>query len=220
VAAYALRQSLALQRSRESLVNTREEERLRIRRDLHDGLGPELAGITLKLDAARNLLARQPDKADALLLELKSQTQAAISTIRRLVYDLRPPALDQLGLEGAIREQIRLYEDKLALHFELNSKLTHLPAAVEVACYRVVQEALTNVVRHAQASEVTLCIQRGEKLELSIEDNGIGLSKDYRSGVGLQSMRERSEELGGSFSITSSSQGGTRITAHWPLSVT
>ena len=93
-----------LQRSRERLVVAREEERRRLRRDLHDGLGPQLATLTLKLDTANNVMSSDPNRASQMLMEIKAQTQAAIGDIRRLVYDLRPPALDQLGLVGALQE--------------------------------------------------------------------------------------------------------------------
>jgi len=111
-----------------SLVNAREEERRRLRRDLHDGLGPQFATLTLKLDAARNLLDREPQAADALLAELKAQTQEAISDIRRLVYDLRPPALDELGLISAIREQAASYvQNGLSVSVEAPESLPPLP---------------------------------------------------------------------------------------------
>jgi signal transduction histidine kinase len=216
--AYALRQSLALQRSLEALVTTREEERLRIRRDLHDGLGPALAGITLKLDAARNHLTNRPDEAAALLLELKRQTQQAIADIRRLVYDLRPPALDQLGFEGALREQVASGPGDLDVTLRLPASLGSLPPAMEVAGYRIVQEALTNVHRHANAGVCRIEIEMGGSLTITVEDDGIGLPAEYRAGVGLRSMRERAEELGGTFWAGVSELGGTRVVASLPWS--
>jgi signal transduction histidine kinase len=109
IATHAVRLTADLQHSRERLVTAREEERRRLRRDLHDGLGPTLASFTLKLDAARNLLEREPATTNALLADLKAQAQAAIANIRRVVYDLRPPALDELGLVTALREQAAQY---------------------------------------------------------------------------------------------------------------
>ena len=99
-----MRLTTDLQRSRERLVTTREEERRRLRRDLHDGLGPTLGSLPLKLDVAGDLLERDPVAARELLRGLKEQSQSAVADIRRLVYELRPPALDELGLVGAIRE--------------------------------------------------------------------------------------------------------------------
>jgi len=217
-AAYAVRLTADLQRSRERLVNAREEERRRLRRDLHDGLGPQLATLTLKLDAARNLLGTDPQAADALLAGLKAETKTAISDIRRLVYDLRPPSLDELGLIPAIREGATSYsQDGLNVSVEAPESLPPLPAAVEVAAYRITQEALTNVVRHAKASacRVRLCI--GDVLELEITDDGVGLPEERHVGVGLSSMRERATELGGTCMIESGTIDGTRVLASLPL---
>jgi signal transduction histidine kinase len=207
VAAYTVKQNLDLQHSREALVTAREEERLRIRRDLHDGLGPELASLTLKLDATRNVLKNDTNKAEK---------QDAIASIRRLVYALRPPALDELGLEGALREQARSYDHVLNIELKTIGDLINLPAAVEVACYRITQEALTNVVRHSRAKHCTIILCAADKLFIEVQDDGIGLSEHYRSGVGLRSMRERAEELGGTFTVTSSERG-TRLLATLPL---
>lgn len=216
VAAYTVKQNLDLQHSREALVTAREEERLRIRRDLHDGLGPELASLTLKLDATRNVLKNDTSKAEKLLLELKQQTQDAVASIRRLVYALRPPALDELGLEGALREQARSYDHVLNTQLNTVGDLTNLPAAVEVACYRITQEALTNVVRHSRAKHCTILLHAADKLSIEVQDDGVGIPEQYRTGVGLRSMRERAEELGGTFTITSSEKG-TRLFATLPL---
>lgn len=218
-AAYAMILTADLQRSRERLISAREEERRRLRRDLHDGLGPQLATLTLKLDAARNVLAHDSQLADTMLISLKAQTQAAITDIRRLVYDLRPPALDELGLLGAVREQATRYgENGLSVTVEAPDVLPPLPAAVEVAAYRIVQEALTNVVRHASARLCRVKIGIGGKLEVEITDDGTGLPENVRTGVGLLSMRERATELGGTCRIESSeSLGGTRVLACLPL---
>ncbi len=218
-AAYAVRLTADLQRSRERLVNAREEERRRLRRDLHDGLGPQLATLTLKLDAARNLLSQEPRSADTLLTELKTETKAAISDIRRLVYDLRPPALDELGLIPAIREQATNYgHDGLNVSVEAPKDLPPLPAAVEVAAYRIAQEALTNVVHHAKAHACHVRLSVGDGLELEITDDGVGLLEDRHAGVGLSSMRERAAELGGTCSAARTGPaGGTRVLARLPL---
>ncbi len=215
VAAYAVKQTLDLQRSREALVTAREEERLRIRRDLHDGLGPELASLTLKLDACRNLLRSQPDKAERYLLELKKQSQEALASIRRLVYALRPPALDELGLKGAIQEVISKYEPSLNTILLMTEQHVTLSAAVEVACYRIVQEALSNVARHAHATTCLIKLELAHDLQLTIEDNGQGLPEHYQAGVGLRSIRERAEELGGSLQVVS--QQGTKLLVTLPL---
>jgi signal transduction histidine kinase len=217
VAVYAVRLTADLQRSRERLVTAREEERRRLRRDLHDGLGPALASVTLMADAARNLLAHDPSAAAALLGDLKVEAQAATAEIRRVVYELRPPALDELGLVPALREQATQYrQGGLHVSVEAPSELPPLPAAVEVAAYRIVQEAITNVVRHAHASTCTVRLEVHDGVCLEIVDDGVGLN-GARAGVGLTSMRERAEELGGRFAIESLAGSGTRVRATLPV---
>jgi signal transduction histidine kinase len=219
IAAHAVQLSAQLRRSRQRLVTAREEERRRIRRDLHDGLGPTLAGLTLKVDAARNLLDHDAGQADALLAEVKTQTQSALADIRRLVYGLRPPALDELGLISAIREQAMRYQDvtDLCARVEGPESLPPLPAAVEVAAYRIVVEALTNVVRHGQARNCTIRLSLADELAVEIVDDGLGLPPDLRAGVGLTSIRERAAELGGTCVAETMPSGGTRVRVTLPL---
>lgn len=211
-----------LQHSREQLVAAREEERYRIRRDLHDGLGPRLAALTLKLETARNRLAHVP-LAETLLSDLITCTQEAVADIRRLVYALRPPALDELGLIPALQEQVLQYSDQgpheIHICLEAPESLPSLPAAVEVAIFRIAQEALTNVVRHAHASRcfVRLALHEQEsRLELEIEDNGCGLAPGRNVGVGLISMHERADELGGTCEVRQISTGGTCVQVRLP----
>ena len=211
-----------VQRSREQLVLAREEERRRLRRDLHDGLGPRLAGLTLKLETARNRLAHDP-LADRLLSDLIVHTQVAVADIRRVVYALRPPALDELGLIPALQEQVLLYSDQgnheVHIGLEAPESLPPLPAAVEVAIFRVVQEALTNVVRHSDANRCTVRLALREQarlLELEVEDNGRGLAPGRNAGVGLTSMRERAEELGGLCEVKRGHTGGTCVQVRLP----
>ncbi len=226
VAVYAVRLTAHLQRlteslqqTREHLVTTREEERRRLRRDLHDGLGPVLASLTFKVDAARNVLTQDSEKADRLLEGVRQQAQEAISDIRRLVYDLRPPALDELGLLSALGEHVALYKQQgLAVVFDAPPTLPPLPAAVEVAVYRIAQEALTNVARHAQALHCLLHLSiDSETLSLDISDDGRGILVGHRIGVGLHAMHERANELGGSCSIIKGTSGGTMIQVRLPL---
>jgi signal transduction histidine kinase len=219
VAAHAVRLSTDLQRSRERLVAAREEERRRLRRDLHDGLGPQLASQTLTIDAIRVHLLHDTSAADRLLVQLKEQSQGAVTEIRRLVYGLRPPSLDDLGLVEALREETAICTRAgLAVRLQLDSDLTPLPAAIEVAVFRIVQEALTNVVRHADATSVSIRIGRdSEQLSVEVTDDGRGVATDRRAGVGLTSMRERAEELGGDCHVDAAPGGGTRIVAHLPL---
>jgi signal transduction histidine kinase len=216
----AVRLTSELQRSRERLVNAREEERRRIRRDLHDGLGPTLAALGLKLETARNRLADDP-RADVLLSELAERTQGAVADIRRLVYALRPPALDELGLVGAVRQLSASLEGQqrngLRVHVEA-ADLPALPAAVEVAAYRIVQEALTNVVRHAGAQSACVRLYGdGAALCVAVDDDGIGMAENRQAGVGMNSMRERADELGGACVVSARAGGGTSVLATLPL---
>ncbi|MDX1615607.1 MAG: histidine kinase [Candidatus Promineifilaceae bacterium] len=226
---YAVQLTQDLRRSRVRLITAREEERRRLRRDLHDGLGPVLASQGLKIAAASQLLQENPARAQSLLEELADQNEATVTEIRRLVYDLRPAALDDLGLVGAVREYASaLRDDGLdspRLQVEVRAPgdgLPPLPAAIEVAAYRISTEALTNVARHAQArrTAVTFTVfssNHEQELQLEIVDDGLGLPVEHRSGVGLVSMRERAEEVGGDFLIDSPPGRGTRVLARLPL---
>lgn len=207
-----------LRRSRERIVMAREEERRRLRRDLHDGLGPMLASLTLTLAAAREYLPHDPTTADSLLQALATQVQGAVIDIRRLVYELRPPALDDLGLLGALREQAaRSAQGRLRVCVGAPVPVDSLPAAVEVAAYRITVEALTNVVRHAQARSCTITVRRQDDLVIEIADDGRGIPPEAPCGIGLRSMRERAEELGGSWTTASKPGEGTRIEVHLPI---
>ena len=211
------RVAVELQHSRTQLVTAREEERRRLRRDLHDGLGPALSSLTLQLDTVRNLYQNNPSAADALLVDLKVQVQNAISDIRRLVYALRPPSLDELGLLSAIREQVtRSRSPGLSITLNAPEQLPPLLAAVEVAIYRITQEALTNVVRHANAHHCTLSVMIADDICLEVCDDGQGLPKDHRAGVGLTSMHERVAELGGTCAVEAVETGGTCLLIRLP----
>jgi signal transduction histidine kinase len=208
-----------LRQSRQRIVTAREDERRRLRRDLHDGLGPQLASQTLGLEAVEQLMTATPDKARQLLASLKTQAQEAIADIRRLIYELRPPTLDDLGVVGALQQSAARYErEKLRFTFEIPEPLPELPAAVETAVYRITQEAMTNIVRHAQASQATIrLVCHDHHLVLTISDNGNGMPQVHQSGVGLQSMRERAAELNGRCVIESLPGGGTKVEACLPL---
>lgn len=219
VAAYNVRLTQDLQRSRERLVTTREEERRRLRRDLHDGLGPVLAAMSFKLDAIHNLADRDAGAVQRLAAELKVQMQDALADIRRIAYNLRPPALDELGLVGALKAHITSHNQVQGLQITLEAPENPppLPAAVEVAAYRIALEAMNNVSRHAGAHHCYVRLSLPDDLCLEILDDGRGLPSEVRAGVGLISMRERAEELGGRCTAEALPQGGTGITAHLPL---
>lgn len=216
VAVRATELSDSLQRSRERIVAAREEERRRLRRDLHDGLGPALTGISFQADAAGNLLASDPARSAELLVALRAAATGAIDDVRRLVHDLRPPALDELGLVGALRRHAdQLGSGTPAVDVHAPDDLPALPAAVEVAAYRIGAEALNNAVRHAGAGHVELRISVADDLELDVRDDGSG-GGAWTPGVGLTSITERAAELGGSVRLTPGGDGG-RVVARLPL---
>jgi len=212
--------SQELQRSRERLVAAREEERRRLRRDLHDGLGPILTAVTLKADAARSALDTAPNQADGLLAELRGDANQAIGDLRRVIYDLRPAALDELGLLGALSQQVdRFGRQGLSVTLQAPPSLPVLPAAVEVAAYRIITEALTNIARHAHAHQVTITLAIDGDLCLAVQDDGTTSTANgdgWRPGTGLQSMTERVAEVGGTLQAGPTKTGG-RVQASLPL---
>jgi signal transduction histidine kinase len=212
VAVDGLRMSRELQRSREELVLAREEERRRLRNDLHDGLGPVLAGVLLQVGVVRE----RTD--DPILAAAEQRLSGAVEDLRRLVYGLRPPALDELGLGGALREQLAAAGLGVDLSLSIDEDLPALPAALEVAAFRVASEAVTNVVRHSGARhcDVALTASGGE-LVLEVRDDGTGLTGTGRDGVGLSSMRERCAELGGTLDVEGARPHGTVVRATLPL---
>ena len=220
VAAHAVHLTADLQRSRERLVLAREEERRRLRRDLHDDLAPTLASLGLTASTVTDLISTNPTTATKLVKELQVEIRATVGNIRRLVYDLRPPTLDELGLLAAVHERAGQYSNAPAgfhVTVEAPAELPTLPAAVEVAAYRIVQEALENVSKHSQARTCSIRFANYNGLEIEITDDGIGLPPNITPGVGLRSMRERAEELGGTCMIERGKNGGTRVLACLPI---
>ncbi|HVL98525.1 MAG TPA: sensor histidine kinase [Egibacteraceae bacterium] len=208
-----------LQASRERLVAAREEERGRLHRDLHDGLGPELATLSMLGEAARDVLRADPDRAEALLDDLVERAQHAVGDLRRVVYALRPAALDVLGLVGALHA-FAATQNQHGLEVEIDVESDpRLPPAVEVAAYRIAVEAITNVTRHARARHCTLRLAATPSmLQLEVTDDGHGITPDDTPGVGLSSMRDRARELGGDCTVAPRAGGGTTVTARLPLS--
>jgi signal transduction histidine kinase len=194
-----------------------------------------LTGLALQLNAARKLVRRKPQDAEETLARLEKRTEDTIAEMRRLIYGLRPPALDDLGLIPSIYQQAQSqgmvdlptgtktnerWENRPLFSMEAPEELPPLTAAVEVACYRIVQEAITNVARHAHARtcRVRLSVDRDAgMLEVELTDDGVGMPKHRVAGVGLSSMRERAEELGGTLVVEPGPQGGTRVMARLPL---
>lgn len=217
-ALHAVRMSGDLRRSREQLVVAREEERRRVGRDLHDGLGPQLASLTMKVETAHEIIGTDPHRARRLLSELLEQAECAIEEVRRVAYLLRPPVLDALGLLAALRAHAGDGQ-RVPVHFDFPQTLPALPAAVEVAAYRIVLEALHNVSSHAGASRCTVWLRcESAALRLEITDDGSGIPANHDLGVGLASMRERAAELGGSCTFESPPGGGTSVRAVLPVS--
>ena len=202
VTVFAQRAAVEVQESRAELVTAREEERRRIRRDLHDGLGPTLAAMQLQLKAVQRLLPDSPDAASGIVVDLLADARATAADIRRLVYDLRPPRLDDLGLVGALRQQWTL-PTAPALVIDVDPGIPELPAAVEVAVYRIATEALQNVIKHAAATNARVVLECvGARVRLSVSDDGRGLPTPLVAGVGLTAMRERADELGGTVDVS------------------
>jgi signal transduction histidine kinase len=221
-AVHAMLLTLDLQRSRERLVTEREEERLRVSSDLHDGLGPTLASVMLKLGTIRRQLTPESD-AYALLGEVRSDVQSAVDDIRRLARALRPPVLDELGLAQAIDHQAKAFTGgNLTVAVTTPEALPPLTAAVEVAAYHITLEALTNVVRHAHATEchIRLAIEsvsEQQTLIVEVADDGRGLSVGPRDGIGIRSMHERAIEVGGCLVVEEGAPSGTLVRAQIPI---
>jgi signal transduction histidine kinase len=210
----AQRLSSDLQRSYAQVLEVREQERLRLRRDLHDGIGPSLAGVALQLEGLAErlddpaLVARAERARDRLL--------TTVGDVRRIVDGLRPAAVEQLGLAAALRALATDEGDPVRVAVEL-ALPAQLPGPVEVAAYRIVGEAVTNALRHAAAR--TVCVevrQVGGELHVEVCDDGAGMPVPVQPGVGLSSMQERAREVGGRFEVGPSAAGGTRVLAVLP----
>jgi signal transduction histidine kinase len=223
-AIHAIALTSELIESRERLVAAREEERRRIRHDLHDGLGPTLAAIGMRAELAADLAAKDPAKAAAVLAEVNGQIGTALAEIRRLVDGLRPPSLDELGLVGALRAEADRLGSPPAFDVVADMALPRLPAAVEVAAYRIGVEAMTNALRHAAARHCRVEISVGpaaasaeQALRLEIADDGAGVRGGLRPGIGMTSMRQRAAEVGASLELGRGEAGGLLVRAVLPL---
>lgn len=217
IALYAAQLTDDLQHARERLVIAREEERRRIRNDLHDGLAPTLSSLQMQLGAVRNLIRQNPDQAEAMINELREDMRGATAEIRQMVYDLRPPMLDELGLIGAMRNS-KFQGSEVHIEVIAPEPMPKLPAAVEVAVYRIFSEALHNVIKHAQATVCEMHIEVDDGcLILKVIDNGKSLPADYQAGVGFSSMKERASELGGTLRFQLMEPSGTCVLARIPI---
>lgn len=194
-----------------------------MRRDLHDGLGTALTAVTLKADAAYNLRSADPPRSEQLLLELRADVAGAIAEVRRLVYELRPADLDELGLVSALRQRAQYAwrgdHTDVVVTVDAPRELPQLPAAVEVAAYRIATEAVTNVLRHSHARACQVKLWADAALHISVCDNGMDGQVGWTEGVGLRSMQERAAELGGTVTAGPTDRGG-RVHARLPLVAT
>lgn len=205
-----------------ALVTAREEERRRLGRELHDDLGPTVAGLSMQLGALRPLVRTDPDAVVARLARLEDAAAGALVDIRRVAHELRPPVLDQLGIGRAVQQ---VAESLDLLLVEQVIDVGALPAAVEVAAYRIASEALNNVARHAGTRAVRFGLRTlGDNLVLTVGDDGCGSAcggtAERGQGLGTTTMRERAEELGGTLSVRPGDPRGTVVTAVLPLSST
>lgn len=226
VAARAVQLMHDLEQSRALVVVARDEERRRLQRNLHDGIGPMLAGINLAVQAARNLVRSDPAEAETLLDGVASETRAATEDVRRLIYDLRPPTLDRLGLLSALREQVSrlgappgngVDNEPLAVAIEAPRDLGGLPPPVELAAFRIALEAFVNVWRHANARHCVMRFTLDGALHIDVIDDGTGITAEAHPGVGTSSMQERAMELGGTCSVVDAVGGGTHVRALLPI---
>ena len=223
--AYNLGLQQALRGALAKAVAAREEERRRIRREIHDGIGPLLAAAILRTETTMDLPPGSPGQAEALQ-KVHYLQKTALTDVRSLVEGLRPPSLDHGGLVSALRQHADLSEGMTAgssptVEFETSGELAELPAAVEVAAYRIGQEAISNATKHASAQRIIVRLSRtDDDLTVEIEDDGIGVAPENgSSGVGRVSMTERATELGGWCANEHSPTGGTRVRAWLPIMI-
>jgi len=170
----------------------------------------------MQLGAVHRVLRERPEEAEALIDDLRADVRDATAAIRRLVYDLRPPLLDEHGLDGALRS-LSTVAAPATLILELPEALPPLSAAVEVALYRIASEAVHNVARHARAASCTMRLEASARaVLLTVRDDGVGLPIEHGGGIGLTSMRERATELGGTLTVAAAPEGGTCVSARIP----
>ena len=221
-AVQALTSTAALEASKERLIQLRNEERGRIRRDLHDGLGPTLSGIGLGIERARDDVGRDPGQAMAVLTDLGEHARRAAGEVRRMVHDLYPSALAEHGLAGALSQETERLGVTMTVGPGFAAAAARLPEPVESAAYRIALEAMTNAVRHSGAGEIVLMLDvTARALIVEVDDDGRGISPDVVPGLGLNSMRQRGDDLGGTVTVTSGRAGGrsagTVVRAELPL---
>lgn len=202
-----------------AMVGARDTERERLRRDLHDAVGPLLAGQLLALDTLRLINERQQSPA-GLLTALETQTRSAMTEVRRIAHDLRPAAIEARGLTAALAQQCDwLTAAGLPVDVTVDVTGVTLPAAVETAVFRIVQESFANIVRHAHATHAGLTVAAADgRIDIVVTDNGAGYHAGNADGIGIDSMRTRARELGGSLEVgPDATSAGTVVHARIPL---
>ena len=214
--AHSLLLAARLQRSLEQTLTALEDERRRLRREIHDGLGPTIASASIRLDVGRLLLRSDPDAAERVLGDLAAVNRSLVDDMRSLVDGLRPTILDSLGLDAALRELAARLGGPVRMSVDCVLGSRRLPAAVEVAVYRIVSESLTNVVRHAAARTCDIRVWWDQGLRIEVRDDGRGLPLGYRAGMGLTSIRERCAELGGRAEFLAVDPQGTVVRCYLP----
>ncbi|HEX2706289.1 MAG TPA: sensor histidine kinase, partial [Candidatus Lustribacter sp.] len=215
VISHAAALNMQLEDARRHVIDAAQAERARLRRDLHDGLGPSLSGVALGLESVRGALLNNQDRARQILDRAQAEVRAAVEEVRRILDDLRPAPLDAFGLVGAVRAHVLDSPDGLAVQVSADA-LAHLDPDVEAAAYRIAVEALTNVRRHAAADNCTVTLSTDDQqVHLEVHDDGRGLPAEVSHGLGLASMRHRAESLGGDLDVRSGSDG-TTVNARLP----
>lgn len=215
-----------LETPRVESIQAQEEERYRLAREIHDGTAQILSNAILELEYCERLLDQNPEDLKAELAHLKRYLRGGLEEVRRFIFDLRPPTLTELGLMATLRSYVQDYQERFHIPVEMQEECgldRGLSAAIEVAIFRIVQEALQNVRKHAAANQVRLCLIEGEQgLALTIEDDGRGfdparVESGHFQHMGLTGMRERASLIGGTLEIVSSPGGGTRVSLHVPI---
>lgn len=205
------------------IIEAQEEERKRVSREIHDGPAQSMANVVMRAELADRMITQgNVDMAKVELRDLKGMVRDSLSDVRRIIYDLRPMALDDLGLIPALRRFVEAYGSKqFDIDFKFSGVEERLPISFEVAIYRLVQESMNNISKHAQAKKVKIHVIFGPKLvEIRVKDDGIGFPEDKVKNTktyGLMGMRERVKLLEGSFNIESKMNHGTKITITIPL---
>ncbi len=210
------------------VVRAQEEERRRVARDLHDGVGQTLSGLAAGLAALESRLQGHDEPAHKQIENMKTYAMQSVEELHRVITDLRPSLLDELGLVAALRSYVRHYAETLPItvNVEIDGPSRRLPPEIETVLFRIAQEALTNVVRHARANGATIRLTTNERqVVLAVEDDGIGFNPTATFAAsgnsrpwGLLGMQERADLVGGSVDIQSQAWKGSRVTVTIPLS--